>query len=268
MIPVLLLSMILQGASQQPAPISPASTSAPEEMIVHGTVKDPYGAVTYARIEISAVEQKKTSSNDTQTAKPKPIILDTNPYGRYSVQLPAAIYEICASGRGFITSCRIVQAGNGGHVAVNFSLDLDPVFKKANEPADSGVMDQRLAILAGKDAINCGSVPVKGTAQRANRCARDSFKQHKAFYVRYQFQGIDSEILDGLAFDGSGAGYGVVFDSMGFSSEGLEKGASMPDGSHTVVLSCPKPLKLRKTPAGSLSCFKRSRPFLIGDSIQ
>lgn len=267
LISVLLLSLILQGASQQPTPVPPASTSASENVMVHGTVKDPYGAVMYARIQISTVEQKETSDNGIQAAKAKPIILGTNADGRYSVQLPRATYEICASAREFTTSCRTIQPGKGGEVAVDFSLDLDPVFKKASEPADSGVMDQRLAILAGKDAINCGSVPVKGTAERANRCARDSFKRHKAFYVRYQFQGIDAEILDGLAFDGSAAAYGVVFDSMGFSSDGLEKGAWMPDGSHTVVLPCPKPLKLRKTRAGTLSCFKRSRRFLTGDSF-
>ena len=161
----------------------------------------------------------------------------------------------------------MTHADETGDVTADFSLDLDPVLLKALQPAESEVMDQRLAILAGKDAINCGSSPVKGNPEGVNRCARDAFRRHKAFYVRYWFQGIDAEISDGLAFDGSGAGYGVVFDSMGFSDEGLKKGASMPDGSHTVVLRCPSPVKLRKTRTGTLSCFKKSKPFLIGDSM-
>jgi len=268
MIPVLLLTLILQTAGQLPAPIAPASTTAGKSLFVHGTVKDPYGAVTYARIEISAVQREGTSNQDRQLdVKSGPTTLDTYPYGQYSIRLPAGTYEICAMAQGLIRSCRTIQADLSGDVAVDFSLKWDPVYKKAHEPAESEVMDQRLANLAGKDAINCGSSPVKGNAEGVNRCARDAFRRHKAFYVRYGFQGIDSEILDGLAFDGSGAGYGVVFDSMGFSDEGLEKGASMPDGSHTVVLRCPSPVRLRKTRTGTLSCFKKSKPFLIGDSM-
>jgi len=268
MIPVSLLILMLQSAGQQPAPIPPVSATAGNSLFLHGTVKDPYGAVTYAQIQISEVEQDGSPDKvDHLEVKARPIVLDTNPYGQYSIRLPAGRYEICVTGREFIKSCRMTHADETGDVTADFSLDSDPVLLKALQPAESEVMDQRLAILAGKDAINCGSSPVKGNPEGVNRCARDAFRRHKAFYVRYGFQGIDSEISDGLAFDGSGAGYGVIFDSMGFSDEGLEKDASMPDGSHTVILRCPSPVRLRKTRTGTLSCFKKSKPFLIGDSM-
>jgi len=262
-----ILFLILLAAGQQPTPTKPDSPSTTEILMVHGTVKDPVGAVLSARIQINVVDQESTPNKGGQEiAKPRLISLDTDRNGLYAIRLPAATYEICAAQKGFITTCRRVSR-QIGDIAVNFSLEWNPESLKALQPAESEIMDRRLVVLAGNNAIDCGAVPVKGDTKKANDCARKALRQHKAFHVRYQFQGIDSQIFDGLAFDASRVGYGVVFDSMGISSDS-EDGISMPDGSHTIVKRCPEPVKLRKTRTGTLSCFKQSKPFLIGDSMQ
>src|SRR5262244_3259128 len=75
---------------------------------------------------------------------------------------------------------------------------------KANEPADSEVMDRRLQQLAGPHALNCGHVKVKKSPTKATSCAQRAFKRGQPFYVRYDFKGIDSDLAGGLASDGQG----------------------------------------------------------------
>ena len=88
-----------------------------------------------------------------------------------------------------------------------------------------------------------------------------AFLRHNPFYVQYDMKGIDAELSDSAAVYSAGNAYGVIFDSLGTDMVSLPKGASTPDDSHTVALPCPKPVKLRTSKGGNVTCFKESRHF-------
>ncbi len=66
---------------------------------------------------------------------------------------------------------------------------------------------------AGADSINCGVVPVGGAPEAANRCVDAAYQAKKAFTVRYNLQGIDALIAEGLASNGQGEVHVYFYDS-------------------------------------------------------
>lgn len=224
---------------------------------VHGTVVDPDDAlIADAHITI----QKQPNPAGTSSTFPQPETLSTNPKGDFSAELAPGSYKICASRAGFIENCREIELHAKQDLTLNFSLQFIPI-----EHAGSEILDRRLEVLSGADAVNCGQVKVNENPRAPNHCALEAAKHHRAFHVRYDSVGIDSEIADGIAMDSSGNAFGVLFDSMELESTGLPKGATMPDGSHTVVLACPKPLKFRVNKQGRITCFSKSQPFFWAD---
>ncbi len=247
----------------------PAQNPVPSDRsVLHGIVRDPYGAVVWrALVTVSEVSRENGSGTKPQEPKTlKPVAkLNTNDSGQYSVEVPPGTYQVCVTQKEFTTNCRIAQAESGRDFAADFSLVFDPVYKQAHDPADPEVMDRRLHKLAGAKAIDCGRVAVNESAEKSTACALDAFHRSNPFHVSYEMKGIDAQLSDGVALDSSGNGYGVIFDSLGVSGENLPKGATMPDGSHTVVLGCPRPIKLRKTKNGKVTCFKSSQQFFWDD---
>jgi hypothetical protein len=124
-------------------------------------------------------------------------------------------------------------------------------------PATS-LIDTKLLSLSrrGGSSLNCGRVGIRQNPDRASDCALSAFAQKSPFYVRYDLQGIDSEVSAGLAGDAAGNVYFIEYDSMGWETDGLSKGAEVTDGKHIYVEPCPKPVTLRKTRTGRLTCTK------------
>jgi hypothetical protein len=117
----------------------------------------------------------------------------------------------------------------------------------------------RLAVLAGQGAINCGKVWPRTDPKPSSECVLKSFENHRPFYVLYDTQEIriDSHFIDGLAGDKSGNLYDVEFDSMGRSSEGLSDDTQLVDGGHIFVEPCSKPITLSKSIYKGLTCIPR-----------
>jgi hypothetical protein len=117
----------------------------------------------------------------------------------------------------------------------------------------------RLAVLAGHGAINCGYVTPRTDPEASSRCVFESFDNHRPFYVLYDTQEImiDSHFVDALAGDKSGNLYDVEFSSMGWSTEGLSGRTQLLDRGHVFVEPCWKPITLRKAIYKGLTCIPR-----------
>jgi hypothetical protein len=147
-------------------------------------------------------------------------------------------------------------------VSMFFSVLLGPPFGATT----SDLMDARSRMLAGADAIDCGTVKVKQDPTNATNCALKAFGNKRPFYVRYYVHGIDSEIAGGLAYDKKGNMSALEFDSMGWSAKGLGKDSRLVDGRHIIIEPCPRPIALHKTHRGRLTCFSpdpTARPNLM-----
>ena len=113
---------------------------------------------------------------------------------------------------------------------------------------------KHLNALAGKNAISCGDVQLKGNPNAANKCAQTAFQNRKAFYVSYEFWGIDSQVTVALAMNSSGHLYSLQADSMGFSPP-FKAESKVEEGDHLIITPCPKPYALNVARGNVLSCF-------------
>jgi hypothetical protein len=117
----------------------------------------------------------------------------------------------------------------------------------------------RLAVLAGQGATDCGKVGTRTDPKPSSECVLKSFENHRAFYVLYDTQefSIDSHTIRGLAGDESGNLYNVEFSSTEWSTEGLSSGTQLLDGGHIFVEPCSKPIALSKSIYKGLTCILR-----------
>lgn len=228
--------------------------------VLQGTVRDLNGAVIWhALIQITRAPEEQSPARSPQgTTRSNPLAtVETDQHGQFSIDLPPALYRVCAGGKGFMKTCQDVHVEGGKDLTHDFSLGFDPAYM----PADAKVMDQRLRAIAGSGAIDCGNVPVDGNPARATSCAMKAYRRHKAFYVRYEARGVDAQLIDGLASNSKSDAYAVIFDSLGVSGSDQAQDATRPDGDYTIVMQCPKPTKIREAKNGKLTCFHEERKF-------
>jgi hypothetical protein len=107
--------------------------------------------------------------------------------------------------------------------------------------------------LAGPHSIDCGRVGIHEDPKAATDCALSAFKAGKPFRVRYDLQGIDSDVSAGMLRASTGKVYGVVFDSAGMSNGPKEKPR------YFIATPCPKPVHIFVTKSGRLNCFPPSK---------
>ena len=117
------------------------------------------------------------------------------------------------------------------------------------------LIDDKLRSLAGKSATNCGRIGVWQKPNDASDCAIHSFADQKSFTIRFVLQGIDSIVAVGLASNSAGDMFAVEYDSNGWSSKGLSSRAQLSDRNRIFVEPCPKPIILRKSQTGRLTCY-------------
>jgi hypothetical protein len=116
-------------------------------------------------------------------------------------------------------------------------------------------MQLELFALAGPTAVDCGRVGIRHNPFSATECVLNAFESKKAFLVRYDLQGIDSQVAVGLAGDLAGRAFGIAYDSQGWSDKGLHPPSVGNGDQHLITTPCPKPVKLSKTANGQLTCF-------------
>ena len=86
-----------------------------------------------------------------------------------------------------VTGCKSPGLGPGPVlIAV---LDPAAIFKEGTD-----ALDRQSRQLAGPGAINCGRVQLRASAEAASKCALKAQDARKPFRVRYDLQGVDSEV--------------------------------------------------------------------------
>lgn len=116
-------------------------------------------------------------------------------------------------------------------------------------------MERYFRQTGGPVAVDCGRVAIREDPTAATDCALKAFTAKQPFFVRYELQGIDSEVAAGLVSDASGRVYGVVYDSWGFSTEGLSRDSILSADHHLITTQCPAPTRLSRRATGRLTCF-------------
>jgi hypothetical protein len=111
------------------------------------------------------------------------------------------------------------------------------------------VMEWKSRMIAGRHAVNCGIVPVRGNADAATDCALRAFTTHEPFRVRYKLQTMDTVMAAGIVAAPNGRVYEIIF------SGGLPNGTTDVIRQRAVVNACPVPASLRRTPNGRVTCF-------------
>jgi hypothetical protein len=105
--------------------------------------------------------------------------------------------------------------------------------------------------LAGASGFDCGRVPVNGDPKAATQCVLRLQKQGRPFRVRYDLQGIDSDVAEGLVRTPLGKIYALDFD--GDPSGG---GGTNVYGGLAKSFVCPAPVLLELNPKGHVNCVK------------
>ena len=111
------------------------------------------------------------------------------------------------------------------------------------------VMEWKSRSIAGRNALNCGVVPIRGNADAATDCALRAYASHKPFRVRYGLQTYDTVMAAGVVASPDGRVYELIF------SGGPPTGGTDVFRQRVAVNTCPVPASLRRTPKGRISCF-------------
>ena len=106
--------------------------------------------------------------------------------------------------------------------------------------------------LSGPYAINCGRVGVFGNPKAATECVLKAFGGGKPFRVRYDLQGIDSDVSAGLVYTPEGTLYEVDFVGDPYGQGGTSWSTQRTD-----KVPCPMPAHLYVNPNGRLNCFTK-----------
>lgn len=110
-------------------------------------------------------------------------------------------------------------------------------------------LDLRMKKLA-PSAIDCGRVRVRANPEPATRCALAAFAAKKTFHIRYDMQGIDSDVAIGLVGTRNGSVTALLFDG-----DPTGGGGTSPSRQRVGEKQCPSPVVLFRSPNGRINCF-------------
>jgi hypothetical protein len=110
------------------------------------------------------------------------------------------------------------------------------------------LLEKRSLQLAGPNAVDCGTVTVRGNPKKANNCVLRANKAGKPFRVRYELMGADSYVADALVRLPDGTLQALSYDSDA-AGGGRRRGAETVSHSQ-----CPMPIHLYTTFHGQLTC--------------
>lgn len=128
-----------------------------------------------------------------------------------------------------------------------------------NQWREAAPIRNRLKVLAGGNAVNCGTLNPWTDPKSSSDCVLKSFENREPFFALYDTQevSIDSRFIDGLAGDSLGNLYDVEFSSMGWSTQGRTGQSQLTDGGHILVEPCPKPIALTPSIYKGMTCIPR-----------
>jgi hypothetical protein len=112
-------------------------------------------------------------------------------------------------------------------------------------------MERRSRQLATMGAINCGRVGIGGNPKKPTDCALAANSAGAPFRIRYDIQGIDSDVAGGFARTPDGQLFALSFDG-----DPTGGGGTSFTRQHVTVTECPKPYHFYVNPMGRLNCFQ------------
>lgn len=113
---------------------------------------------------------------------------------------------------------------------------------------------ESLASSGRQSPLDCGETAINNPDSRISECTQTAFDAGKTFFVRYFLPGVIRVYSYGLADDGDGNVYEVIYDSRGLLTFDLGKNENIYDNNHIRVTTCLKPVTLAKTAEGMLAC--------------
>lgn len=121
------------------------------------------------------------------------------------------------------------------------------------------LINERLKSLSSSHrgpAIDCGRTPMNKPDKGVSGCAKMALDNGKPFYIRYLRPGSVAFSSYGLAGDGEGHVYEVIYDLRGLLNFGLSKNAHAFDDAHIRVTTCLQPVAVGETEEGILACIQ------------
>jgi len=127
------------------------------------------------------------------------------------------------------------------------------VFLSCSADKPGAIVYQYLRQTGGDGARDCGYVRLGESATEANHCVEDAYRKRLPFAVRYQVKGLDSQLVVGLAGDGTGRVVSVKYDSEGWDRSSNEN-SSLAENNHLLLTACPTPIQFHVSQSGYLAC--------------
>jgi hypothetical protein len=129
-------------------------------------------------------------------------------------------------------------------ILVSGRLDRGTVF------ALGDAMDRRERLLATRYGVDCGRVRIHADPTEATKCVLRAEGEGRAFRVRYDILGYDSDVAGGLVRTPRGQVYALSFDGdpRGFGGTSFRR-------QRVDQQTCPEPIHLYVNPKGRLNCF-------------
>jgi hypothetical protein len=163
----------------------------------------------------------------------------------------SGLFELSGAGREAKQNELQFLAFDGARIWLKDARSLNPV--RLLEYAVPGLQNQ-LADLAGKDALNCGLVTRNQKPSAASHCALKAFADGKPFYVSYDQELWGGGYTVGYALDTKGNLYFVEYLSERWPLQPATEGVHIADNNHIRFGDCPKPAHLFEFRDGELTC--------------
>jgi hypothetical protein len=143
------------------------------------------------------------------------------------------------------------MAFDGTHILLQDARTLDPIsFEDYKVPA----MENRLATLGGRGALNCGYAIREFQASADSDCALEAFASKRAFYVSYEYGAWVPGHSFGFAGDSAGNLYFVEYADVSSHVQLPTEDFALLGDNHIRFGACPKPPMLWKAGSGYLTC--------------
>ena len=171
--------------------------------------------------------------------------------------IPRVCWVFLFAQLGWLAGCQ--QSSEPANHNENEQVTIAAMREVANGPESDPfpVLIDRLQQLAGETARDCGAVRINQKPETATACALSTHAEGRPFYVSYEDLGIDTYCATGFVAGADGNVYKVEYDSAGWQRNGLRKSLQLSDENHVAIERCSKPVKLRKSADGRVTCFLR-----------
>jgi hypothetical protein len=110
----------------------------------------------------------------------------------------------------------VALGGSAWFINKYFGIEAEALLERLWPPPTAQQVEVRqLRKIAGWFSLDCGHVRHREDADRAIACARGALRAREPFHVAFDFVGVDSHGITGLAANSKGTVYEVQTDELG-----------------------------------------------------